>query len=1145
MTRLADQDARDRIRDDLGSTLVVEAAAGTGKTSELVRRMVAVVSAGRARLVEMVAVTFTEAAAGEMKLRLRARIEETRQTPATPEPARARLGQALAELEEARIGTIHSLCADLLREHPVEAGVDPAFEIAADDVASGLFERAFDRWFEEQLAEPGAGVRRVLRRRTRHDEGPRALLRAAAWELAERRDFPTPWAPSPFAREAAIDAILEEAAALAGFAAAGEPDDYFTQSLAAIGAFVDGVRRREGVRGGRDYDGLEAELADFVSGRQRHWRWTGFRRTREGFDKPALVARRDALKARIETFLRDAGADLAPRLREDLWQVVERYGVLKERAGCLDFVDLLLRARDLVRDRAEVRAELQRRFTHLFVDEFQDTDPLQAEILLLLAADDPAETDWRRVRVRPGKLFVVGDPKQSIYRFRRADVALYEEVKRRLRASPGADVLHLTVSFRAVPELQEAVNAAFAPRMGDGGASQAGYVPLAPFRSGVATQPVLVALPVPAPYGDYGSMVDWRIEESLPDAVGAFIDWLVRRSRWTVTERDRPDVRVPIAARHVCLLFRRFRSWGDDVTRPYVRALEARRLGHVLVGGGSFHQREEIETLRTALEAIERPDDELMVFATLRGPLFALSDAALLAFRGAYERLHPFLPLPDALPPPLADVAAALAILRDLHRGRNHRPIGATIGRLLAETRAHAGFAIWPTGEQALANVGRLMDLARRAERRGVVSFRGFVERLARDAERGEASEAPIVEEGTEGVRIMTVHRAKGLEFPVVVLADLTANETPREPSRWVDPERRLCAMRLCGAAPRELLDHADEEREREREEATRTLYVAATRARDLLVVPALGDGPYPEGWLAALSPVVYPDPARGGRPETRTPPGCPPFPSDTVTARPERVPRPHHAVAPGLHVPEAGTHRVVWWDPAALELGVREAVGLRQTKLLEVDERGLRSEQGIAAHGAWQAAGRATRAAAAAPSLRVTTATEHAAREGAAVDVAIAEVAVPSGRPHGTRFGSLVHAVLATVALDAEPDAVAAAAGVQARILGATDAEASAAVDAVVAALGHPLLVRAAEAARAGCCRREVPVTLRLDDGTLVEGVVDAAFCDGGTWTVIDFKTDVEIAGRLEEYRRQAALYARAVAGATGAPARAVLLRL
>ena len=249
-----------------------------------------------------------------------------------------------------------------------------------------------------------------------------------------------------------------------------------------------------------------------------------------------------------------------------------------------------------------MRGELQRRFTHIFVDEFQDTDPLQAEILVLLAGADPAIARWRDVTPAPGKLFVVGDPKQSIYRFRRADVGIYQEVKALLQER-GAAVLELTSSFRAVPTVQRLVNAAFAPRMIEDHATlQAGYVPLAPYRQERDGQPSVVALPVPRPYGRWG-LTKTAIDESLPDAVGAFVRWLVQESGWRVTERDRPE-EVPVAPRHVCLLFRRFTQWGADITQPYVEALEARGIPHMLVGGKSFHLREEVESLRTALTAL-------------------------------------------------------------------------------------------------------------------------------------------------------------------------------------------------------------------------------------------------------------------------------------------------------------------------------------------------------------------------------------------------------------------------------------------------------------------------------------------------------------------------------------------------------------
>ena len=336
---------------------------------------------------------------------------------------------------------------------------------------------------------------------------------------------------------------------------------------------------------------------------------------------------------------------------------------------------------------------------------------------------------------------------------------------------------------------------------------------------------------------------------------------------------------VPVEARHVALLFRRFYAWGRDVTRGYVEALEARGLRHLLVGGRSFHEREEVAAMRAALTAVEWPDDELSVFAALRGPLFAVDDETLLAYRDRFGRCHPFR-APRALAAGEIDgadrflpVADALELLRRLHAARNEVPIARTIGQLLEETRAHAGFVMRRAGEQVLANVLQLGEIARRYEQNGGLSFRGFVEELRDEAAEGQAGEAPILEQGSDGVRIMTVHGAKGLEFPVVILADPTSRLHRVTASRFIDSARGICALRLGGWAPLDLLDHEPEEVARDREEGIRLAYVAATRARDLLVVPAEGDAPPMEDWTAARrwnAPASTP--GRLGEPSLRFP---------------------------------------------------------------------------------------------------------------------------------------------------------------------------------------------------------------------------------------------------------------------------------
>ncbi|HUO05730.1 MAG TPA: UvrD-helicase domain-containing protein [Candidatus Binataceae bacterium] len=1145
----ADQRVRDRIRNDLDSTLLIEAAAGTGKTTALVNRIVSVIEAGRGELARIVAVTFTEKAAGELKLRLRAEIERARNSADPASAAQNRLTAALKQLEEARIGTIHAFCGDLLREWPVEAGVDPMFEVASEDFSDEMFEAAFQEWFERALQNPGPGMRRLLRRRDISDrEGPREIARRAALELLDWRDFDSPWRPHPFERDREIDAIVADALKLGHFARCGEPDDWLARGLEDIARPVEEAVRLETVRG-RDYDALEAVLIGLSRGRR--WDWKGFGGNFGDVSREEAIRSRDALRARLEKFRADAGANLAPLLREELWPIAGIYEELKRRAGRLDFLDLLLMARNLVRDNCEVRAALQERFTHIFIDEFQDTDPLQAEILMLLAANDPAQAQWLRAHPRPGKLFIVGDPKQSIYRFRRADVALYQAVKANLIRT-GAAVEYLSVSFRATPQLQQMVNAAFAPLMENESATQPSYAPLMPSRSEVSGQPPIVVLPVPEPYGDYGRVVDWRIDQSLPDAIAAFAKWIVTESGWTVTEREAPDRRIPIEPRHICILFRRMNSFGADVTRPYLRALEARHLPHVLVKGGSFNDREEVIAIRNLLGAIERPDDELMVFASLHGPIFALSDAALLEFRSVVGSLHPFRKLPDGLPERLAEVRDALAVLRDLHRGRNRRPIAETIAMLLAGTRAHAGIAIWPTGEQALGNLMRIMDQARRFEARsGATSFRAFVDELERRAERDEASEVPIVEEGTAGIRIMTVHRAKGLEFPAVILADITCRETRGEPSRFADPSSRLCAIRLAGCAPLELQEHAEEESRRDTEEAIRLLYVASTRARDLLVVPAVGDGEY-DGWLARLSPAIYPSQANWRTPQSIHPPGCPEFGDDSVLTRPPKAPGRMKSATPGLHKPARGEHQVVWWDPSRLILGVEEAMGLRQNKLLQADQSGKSSNRGKKERAAWESSRKAMLETGTAPALKIATATElsHAVAELPAATIAEAialeETTRDPNRPHGMRFGSLVHLAMLRVAFDAGAKQVRDVVAAAGRVLGATPEEIKAAAPAIEAALKSKLIQRAKSADRV---MRECPLLVQLDDGTTVEGIADLAFAepapDGFAWTVVDFKTDIDISPRINEYRAQIGYYVRAVRSSTNRPASGAILWL
>ena len=1156
---------RELIGSELDKTLIVEAAAGTGKTTELVKRIVALIENQRATIDQIVAVTFSEKAAGELKLRLREELERARaSSPAGSDAARL-LDAAVHDFEEAHVSTIHGFCAELLRERPVEARVDPAFVVLTDSQAARLFEEAFTAWLHGQLANPQEGVRRSLRRPVKRqfgdeqEDGPLERLRAAANSLREWRDHPAPWRQPAYDRIADIKSLVARLKTFVDLVSKPiKRDDRLAESFAlarASCADIERQRRRVGdMVPDSMWDAWEAVLTglagdrDFANPKKGYGAAYAMGVTRD----QALAAHTELLTA-LRAFKANADADLAALLHEEMLECLRGYEDRKRESGALDFLDLLIKARDLVRDSDEIRREFRARFRAILVDEFQDTDPLQADLLRLLAEGDDGA-------LRPGALFIVGDPKQSIYRFRRADVGAYRRIAHGL-AESGAVAVTLQTSYRSVPAIQHFVNAAFREEMnGDPDTLQADYVPLLRHRDDTPEQPAIVALPVPRPYGkaQYGppQVTQTALNQSQPPAIAAFVAWMLSdQCTWTVPGANG---RRKIEASDICLLFRRFLNFGKDITRGYVEGLEARGIPHLLVGGKTFHEREEVDAVRTALTAIEWPEDELSVYAALHGPLFAIGEEELLEYHSIARVFHPYR-VPIDLPDRLKPIAQVLRTLRELHAARNHRTVAETIGRLMAATRAHAGFVLWRGGEQALANVLHISDLARRYEAEGGLSFRGFVDTLHDLSGSAESPEAPILEEGSNGVRMMTVHKAKGLEFPVVVLADMACRLSLEDASRYLDPGRKLCAMRLGGWSPLDLQEHNEEEARRDEAEGVRLAYVAATRARDMLVVPAVGDGPYTKGWLRPLNRALYPPRFQWQSPEPAR--GVPLFKGKQTIlpdARADGQPV-DDTVRPGTYqLVDAGsgsTYSVVWWDPRELEGAPDDARGVRREDLIAKDARPADIAADRARYDEWRERLRSTQQSGAVASVQVSTVTE-AAKEAAPKLVTVAEVFVEDAqpsqlRPSGKRFGTLVHALLATLPLDAGPGDAAELAALYAKLFAAPDAERDAAASIGASLLKHSRWQAAKAAADAGRrVWREAPVSWSApaEPGkapTIVDGQVDLAYETDAGWVVVDFKTDIEIVSAQDAYKQQVALYAQAVSKATGQPATGVLLRV
>ncbi len=1133
---LDDAADRERIRSDHDSTLIVEAAAGTGKTTAVTGRVVAMVAAGTARMSGIAAITFTQKAAGELRLRIRQGIE-TRLDEESDAAVRERLETALAQLEEASIGTIHAFCGEILRERPIEAGVDPGFEVLSMGDQKALFERIFAGFARRQIEQPGPGVARLLRRNRDPRQSPIDILREAAWRLLDYRQLDAAWERRPWDAERAMRRLV-------GLEAPGDPKpgaasppeaptlveierlyrafppespgskpNWLRKSMETAAELLREIRVREEA-GIADPEWREQALAAL-----RVQTWSGWGPA----NRPFAMEWRDQFRERLGKFQQASNAALAALLREDLREFVRGWEEAKRKAGKLDFDDLLIRTRDLLASNAGVRSELRSRFRQILVDEYQDTDPLQTEIALLLTAEDPPDGDWRKAVPVPGRLCLVGDPKQSIYRFRRADVRHYLQVKDRLLAA-GAVEVRLSTNFRSVPEICAFVNEVMAPIFRNpartASARQVQYLPLLPHREALSGPGALAAVRVPPER--YRS----RISRFEPEAVAHFVQELLD-SGFPVSDPESGEQR-PARPEDICLLFRRFRHYGKLVPQPWADALRDREIPHSLAAVESYMGSPEIAFLRAALTAVEFPGDEVAVYATLRGPLFGIADQYLFLFRerrgrgslspsraaqaeGAKEK--------DA-PPIERDIRDALAALDRLHRKRNHRPISMTIQELLGANRAETGFAFWKSPDQVLANLRRLVESARAFEAGGGISFRAFVEKLAADAENPDPGSSHAIDDEVGGVRMMTTHAVKGLEFPVVILCDGAQGRTPWV-NRVVRPERNLHACDLGGGlVPWDLIEEREVESAEALAEMDRLLYVAVTRARDLLVAPASGRS-YPED--SHLAPVA------------RVLAALPPW---RVPARDDRLPKGDLGLW-NLLLQDAGS-------AAAQEGRDREAEFLRER------ERTLASGK--------------------TPSRRVVRAAKYGEGAIPVESVAIHSVAREPDRPRGEDFGILVHRILETIALDA-PDASRAAQDAAAE-LGLPEELAAPAGRAAAAALRHPVM----EAARkAAICYREAPLLHVEEDapslppsrpsepGTasalpeadeeleeagagpaVVDGVADLVFQEtpGGAWTVVDFKTgDPEAQVKGDAYRVQVALYARAVERATGEPANPALL--
>jgi ATP-dependent helicase/nuclease subunit A len=1169
-----DQPQRLRILRDLDRNMLVEAAAGTGKTTSMVGRMVELLRSGRCdRVRRMAAVTFTRKAAAELRARFRAALEQAvhqcggddpapargeigrsaparggasplpsarsdfgrsapargeigRSAPArggaSPLPsARRNLARALAEVEQGFVGTIHAFCARLLRERPVEARLDPAFEEIDEQQDRRLRLEAWEEFVTRQLAGETPGLLELLD----HLGLSLGELRSAFLAFADYPDVTT-W-PT---RARALPDLAPVIRAVRGYVGHMRDLASLLPTHAGTDTLIPAYRNLPRIlahhepldpHAPRELMELLARFRPKRMVRYTLWVQSG------NFDKQQVFAEQRRWEAMREIAERCLNAWHEHRygpVLDILHRARLSYDRLRRERGQLSFSDLLLCAARLLQS-PHVRRYFSGRFTHLLVDEFQDTDPVQAEVLLQLAARDADEPDWRRCVPRPGSLFVVGDPKQSIYRFRRADIVTYNQVREIVERTGGA-VVQLSTNFRADGPLVEWVNRFFAGRFPAAPTAESpAYVPMltapgggpglsAPGLSGVRvlTVPADCSRTNAATVEEEAGRVARAIEDLLgggpaPCSQGGVVfgGQTVRRSPAELAAGRGPA----LSPADVMIIAHRRANLS-----VYARRLAELGIPHRVTGGTSLNEVPELRLLHLCLGALTWPEDELATVALLRSELFGVSDVDLYRFRRAGGRFSFRHPAPAAAPV----IGEALERLRRYARWleRGVPPL-AVVERLCGELGLGPRAAARRGGDLDAGSLAKGLELLRGAHRRSwtLAQTVGYLGQLVDGLELHDGLPARA-DPSDDVVRVMNLHKAKGLEAKVVFLVDPTGvfkhevglhvDRAGGDAESGVLGYLTIRGERLGSRVPKVVARPAGWAKIEEREqrfldaEALRLLYVAATRAGCLLVITQRERANHRNPW-AAFAPALATElrHLRSG-PQER---------EDPQFAVPGELPRPMEASV------NVNANANADAAPPETELAARLARLQTPTYL-----------------------------------LRTARAHSRATHPPPRVELEAADAAERADGEHGVEWGAAIHELL-QAAIVLEPGA-----GLQ-RLAGSIlvehglDAGLSDAAARVVEQVRSSEIWRRAR--RAPRRLTEVPFQLLDRDGSglevVVRGVIDLVFEEPDGWVVVDYKTD-RLAGESVEpviarHGPQVQLYGRAWSRCTGARVKEVGLVL
>ena len=841
---------RERIRTNLDVNFVVEAGAGTGKTTLLIERLCFALLQQNIPAVRLVALTFTEKAAAEITTRLifqlQALLRTARQQkrdidkflsenkepfppmkelllrflPPAKDNKQKRTNQilitlqqhfelpladllnraemALTQLDYSQIGTIHSFCANILRTYPLDAGLTPNAEIDKGVRSNRIFEAQWNMFLDVELGENAP----------RPDKWKEVLAHVSLTDLYKcarkmcngklgRYDY--------FAQKDMMINLCQQYAAraeqLSKISEKGQKKPR-TIEKALLQAQRRLIQTAQWLQTGKMP--LESEKTiEIPSALPKDWPADA------GWEAETLCDFAEQADPFVQQWMLTAYA-----LLED---IVERVRACYAQEGILSFDDLIIKTRDLLQHNLKVRRLVQEQYDVFYIDEFQDTDPAQGEILLYLAAKKgEGAADWREVKLEPGKLFVVGDPKQSIYHFRGADISAYQ-LFTDLILQQGGEKAYLRENFRCEPDIIDLANEVGEKIMVASPNFQPAYEPIFSSKEWKNSATEMILIRPPSGAGANADGYRHNQAEQIANWIDAHVGRMKLNDGRTLQYKD------------IAILSR-----AATTVRPYTDALRRANIPFSIDEDKDFYLRQEVSDFLNFLRVLHDPQDRISLVGVMRSPLGGLTDDEI--YQAAQRKELDFRKTSSD-----EKLERLFKMLRRFSVSAGREPLRCLLRRLLQETFLAEACAVAYDGERSMENLQRLVALGEGYSLTTPSTLGQFLARVE-DLMEEEIGRLTALPEGESlnAVNVMTVHKSKGLEFPVVILADLSKQEVKNNEKRplylysW---KENLHGFRIGKYADINFLFLEAQDEIHARCEERRVLYVAMTRAKEKLVL--------------------------------------------------------------------------------------------------------------------------------------------------------------------------------------------------------------------------------------------------------------------------------------------------------------------